>query len=362
MPFSAPVAREAVEYYDGKEHPTGREKTCCARFSASIRSARGLSRSRNELRTAQSVGWCATRITRRPPFPPRAGRRNARRCCGRSPASRCRSSMKSRSPIFQRDAADLAAHAAGLPRWLRREEGCVQFGRHRHRTNSRRNSPRAACASATRGRASTFYQGQHAGPAARQEQEAAPGALLLLRSRKATSIFSTAAWRPSRSSSSRRASTAIDKDFKNPYGYNLEKGATADRGSGLSRRHRSARPASRWSSRWTCRDRRRGAAARGIRAAQFEQLGIKVRIIENTFARLHGEGGPGQFPDRRRQRLGRGLSGSRKITSFLFYSEEFSARRARTSAATTNPEFDQLFEKMATMENSPERLALVHSA
>lgn len=90
---------------------------------------------------------------------------------------------------------------------------------------------------------------------------------------------------------------------------------------------------------------------------QLEQLGIQIKIEENTWAgfqdKVHrgafqmnnGSGWHADFPDP-------------ENFFFLFYSKNIPPQ-GNNSSRFKNAEFDALFEKMATMDNGPERLAII---
>ena len=89
---------------------------------------------------------------------------------------------------------------------------------------------------------------------------------------------------------------------------------------------------------------------------QLEQLGIRVRIIENSLARSQQKELDGNF-----QISSSGWGADYPDAEnflFLFYSKDIPPNGANY-ARYSNPEFDALFEKMAVMENSPERLELI---
>jgi ABC-type transport system substrate-binding protein len=89
----------------------------------------------------------------------------------------------------------------------------------------------------------------------------------------------------------------------------------------------------------------------------FEQLGIGIKINENTFARVierleqgsyqigSGSGWAADYPDP-------------ENFFMLFYSKNF-PREGANYCRYSRPEFDRAFEKMSVMENGPERLALI---
>ncbi|MGV3532576.1 MAG: ABC transporter substrate-binding protein, partial [Chthoniobacteraceae bacterium] len=90
----------------------------------------------------------------------------------------------------------------------------------------------------------------------------------------------------------------------------------------------------------------------------FEQLGIRIKVVENTFARMLEKEDQGNY------QLASGTGWGADYPDpenyyFLFYSKNFPPA-GKNISRFKNEEFDQLFEKMATMENGPERLKLVH--
>ena len=90
---------------------------------------------------------------------------------------------------------------------------------------------------------------------------------------------------------------------------------------------------------------------------QFEQLGIRIKMIENTFARMLEKEDQGNF----QMAAGTGWGADYPDPEnffFLYYGRNFPPE-GKNINRYKNPEFDRLFEKMATMENSPERLGIV---
>jgi oligopeptide transport system substrate-binding protein len=89
---------------------------------------------------------------------------------------------------------------------------------------------------------------------------------------------------------------------------------------------------------------------------QIEQCGIKIRVVEDTFARLLEKEDEGNF----QMLTGTGWGADYPDPEnyfFLFYSKNFPPEGKNVSRYK-NPEFDRLFEQMATMENSPERMKI----
>ena len=91
---------------------------------------------------------------------------------------------------------------------------------------------------------------------------------------------------------------------------------------------------------------------------QFQQLGIRCKIEENTWSRFQekqlrglfelntGSGWNADYPDP-------------ENFFFLFYSKNVPPQGSNYTRFST-PGFDRLFEQMATMDNGPERLEIIH--
>lgn len=148
----------------------------------------------------------------------------------------------------------------------------------------------------------------------------------------------------------------FDPKFKNPYGFNLEKAKQliAEAGYPGGRDPKTGQPLE-----ITLDGVAGGSEERQLleyHQRQFEQCGIRVKVIENTFARMlekedqgnyqmcSGTGWGADYPDPENY-------------FFLFYSKNFPPE-GKNISRFHNTEFDSLFEKMATMENTPERLAI----
>lgn len=90
---------------------------------------------------------------------------------------------------------------------------------------------------------------------------------------------------------------------------------------------------------------------------QIEQLGIQVKVSENLWDRLQDKMINGQF-----QLVGSGWEADYPDPEnfyFLFYSKNIPPQGSNY-CRYSNPDFDRTFEKMCTMDNTPERLELVH--
>ncbi len=94
-----------------------------------------------------------------------------------------------------------------------------------------------------------------------------------------------------------------------------------------------------------------------FRKSQFEKLGIKIKVNENIHARVLERLEQGSF------QLGSGTGWMADYPDaenffFLFYSKNF-PREGANYCRYSRPDFDAAYEKMATLENGPERLALI---
>jgi oligopeptide transport system substrate-binding protein len=136
-------------------------------------------------------------------------------------------------------------------------------------------------------------------------------------------------------------------EYRNPYGFNLEKArqliAEAGYPNGID--PATGRPLELTMEMVAVGSEDRQRAEFEQRC--FEKIGIRMKISENTFARLLQKQDTGDFqPDP-------------ENFFFLFYSKNMPPA-GKNASRYNNPEFDKLFEQMATMENSPERLVIVN--
>ena len=92
--------------------------------------------------------------------------------------------------------------------------------------------------------------------------------------------------------------------------------------------------------------------------SQVEQLGLRCKIEENTWARFQDKQQTGHF----QMNTGSGWNADYPDPEnffFLFYSKNIPPEGSNY-VRFSNPEFDRLFAQMATMDNGPERLEIIH--
>lgn len=146
-------------------------------------------------------------------------------------------------------------------------------------------------------------------------------------------------------------------DFRNPYGFDLAKGrrllAEAGYPNGID--PKTSRPLELTIDATGGDSWQRQSIEYEQR--QLEQLGIRVRVNENTFPRQQEKLDQGNF-----QLASAGWGADYPDPEnffFLLYSKNFPTAGSNHTRFAY-PEFDRMFEGMATMDDGPERLALVH--
>ena len=146
------------------------------------------------------------------------------------------------------------------------------------------------------------------------------------------------------------------KDFRNPNGYNLERAKALLAEAGYP----NGRDASGKVLELTL-DTNGGSADERLSAEfeqrQFEQLGIKIKVVENPFARLMEKLDQGSFQIAAGSGWGADYPDPENFL-FLYYSKNVPPA-GKNASRYRNPEFDRLFEQMATMDQGPQREELV---
>ncbi|HEX8294730.1 MAG TPA: ABC transporter substrate-binding protein [Chthoniobacteraceae bacterium] len=147
------------------------------------------------------------------------------------------------------------------------------------------------------------------------------------------------------------------RDWKNPYGFDLEKAqrliAEAGYPGGID--PKTGRPLELLLEITAVGSEDRQRAEFEQRC--FERIGVRVRVSENTFARLLQKQDTGDFQMASGTGWGADYPDPENFF-FLLYSKNVPPA-GKNITRYKNPEFDRLFEQMATMESGPERLEIV---
>jgi oligopeptide transport system substrate-binding protein len=90
---------------------------------------------------------------------------------------------------------------------------------------------------------------------------------------------------------------------------------------------------------------------------QLEQIGVQIEIVENIWAKQQEKIDSGHF-----QIISFGWNADYPDPEnfFFLFATKNIPPLGSNQARYSNPEFDRLFEEMSTMDNSPERLELIH--
>jgi len=149
-----------------------------------------------------------------------------------------------------------------------------------------------------------------------------------------------------------------DKNYQNPYSYDLDKARKLLAEAGY--------PGGIDSKTGRQLELNMEASANGSEERQmtefvqkgFEQLGIKVNVVENTFAELLRKEDAGKFQIL--EGTGWGADYPDPENFYMLLNSRNFPPEGKNVSRYKNPEFDKLFDKMATMDNSPERLQIVN--
>jgi ABC-type transport system substrate-binding protein len=149
-----------------------------------------------------------------------------------------------------------------------------------------------------------------------------------------------------------------DKDYKNPYGFDVEKGkqllAEAGYANGID-------PKTGRQLQLTMDSSATGSEERQMTEfvqKGFEQLGIRVNVVENNFAQLLAKEDNGNFQIL--EGTGWGADYPDPENFYMLFNSRNFPPEGKNACRYKNPEFDKTFDEMATMDNTPARLELVN--
>jgi ABC-type transport system substrate-binding protein len=149
-----------------------------------------------------------------------------------------------------------------------------------------------------------------------------------------------------------------DKNYKNPYGYDLEKGkkllAEAGYPNGIDSKTGRQLELTMDSSATGSEERQMTEFVQ----KGFQQLGIRVNVVEDNFAQLLAKEDNGNFQIL--DGTGWGADYPDPENFYMLFNSRNFPPEGKNACRYKNPEFDKVFDQMATMDNTPERLELVN--
>ncbi len=147
------------------------------------------------------------------------------------------------------------------------------------------------------------------------------------------------------------------KEFKNPYGHDLEraKRLIAEAGYPGGRDAAGQQLTLELDFNAESSDLRKHAE---FEKDCYEALGIRIQIIEDTFSRLMQKQETGDFQLASGSGWGADYPDPENFL-MIFYSKNMPPE-GKNETQFRNEEFDRLYEQMATMDDTPERLKIVH--
>jgi ABC-type transport system substrate-binding protein len=356
MHCTAPVAREAVEYYDGKEHPDGPDGKMDVRPQFAFHPV-----GNGAFRITEWVRGQRFRMVRNPHYITRVFPSD-----GWPPEREaiCRPLAGKALPLV--DEVQFTVFRELLPQFLLARQGYLdRFAAQKDAVNSlvtasRELSPKfkkRGMRLSVQYEVSTFYMSINMQDPVLGKNKKLRQALSCAYDPQGFIDLLYGGVAPVAQQFLSPGIPGFDPKFKNPYGFDVErsKRLIAEAGYPGGRDPKTGQPLE-----ITLDGVAAGSEERQLLEyiqRQLEQCGVRVKVVENTFARLlekedqgnyqllSGTGWGADYPDPENY-------------FFLLYSKNFPPE-GKNISRYDNPEFDALFEKMATMENSPERLELI---
>lgn len=149
-----------------------------------------------------------------------------------------------------------------------------------------------------------------------------------------------------------------DKNYKNPYGFDPAKGrkllAEAGFADGIDPKTGQQLVLTMDSSATGSEERQMTEFVQ----KGFEQLGIKVNVVENNFAQLLAKEDNGNFQIL--EGTGWGADYPDPENFYMLFNSRNFPPEGKNASRYKNPQFDKTFDEMATMDNTPARLELVN--
>ena len=357
MHFACPVAREAVEYYDGEKHTDGGRTVRRDRFkwhpvgTGPFRYVQELSDHDQNFRLARNERYTTTRF-------PSGGWPPARDAV-------CRPLAGLPLPIV--DEVQIRVLREPIPAWLLTKQGYLdQFGVNKDSfssvvTATNELSPELAARGMRLEKdvdVSTFFTSINMeDPLLAGNKKLRQALACSLDAATENEIFFNGV-REVAQQILPPGMPGFRKDYRNPRGFDLEKArrliAEAGFPDGID--PKTGRPLQ-----LTMETSASASDERQLTEFEqkcYERLGVTVSVSENTFAKMIEKEDKGNF--QLASGTGWGADYPDPENFMMLYYSRNTPPHGKNVSRYQSAEFDRMYEQMATMENSPERLEIVH--